>query len=101
MGGARIQRILDAHPAVVDAAARLVLQANTDVPDLRRWVVKRRHRLCDERLVLDQGKWYTALAIEPSGAVPDPKWSALDLEWGPLLRARRDPELRRYLGTEL
>ena len=27
--------------------------------------------------------------------------SDLDLEWGPLLRARRDPQLRRFLGAEL
>lgn len=101
MGGGRIQRILDAGPAIVEAAERLVLQANTDVPQLRRWVVERGHRLREERLVLDQGKWYTVLAVEPCSTEPDPGWTALDLEWGPLLRARRDPQLRRFLGTEL
>lgn len=101
MGGARIQRILDAHPAVVLAASRLVLQANTDVPALRAWVRDHGHSLCEEQLILDQGQWYTALAVEPSGTAPRPEWSDLDLEWGPLLRARRDPQLRRFLGTEL
>lgn len=101
MGGARIRAILDAHPAVVAACERLVLQANTDVPALRQWVVDRGHHLEDERLVVDQGKWYAVLVVTPDGTRPDPGWSDLDREWGPLLRARRDPELRRFLGAEL
>ena len=102
MGGARILRILDAHPAVVAATRRLVLQPNTDVPAVRAWARDRGHALIDERMLLEKGRWYTILAIEPgAGAADAASWTPWDLQWGPVLRARRDPELRRFLAAEL
>lgn len=101
MGGDRIVRILDAHPKVVAATKRLVLQPNTEADAVRGWAAARHHRLEDERMVCDQGRWYVALAIGPTGRQPDLGWDRWDLTWGPLLRQRHDPGLRRFLGDEL
>jgi tRNA (adenine22-N1)-methyltransferase len=101
MGGDRIVRILDAHPEVVAASSRLVLQPNTEAAAVRAWAVARQHRLEDERMVSDQGRWYVALAVGPTGRQPDLGWDRWDLTWGPLLRQRHDPGLRRFLGAEL
>ena len=55
--------------------------------------------LVEETLVQHDGHWYPTLAWAPG--TPETDWSELDLRFGPLLRARADPQLRRFLGAEL
>jgi tRNA (adenine22-N1)-methyltransferase len=99
MGGKRIADLVAAAPKVVGALDRLVVQPNTEVGRVREQLRAAGLRLVDERLVVDEGHWYTTLAWEPGGESRD--WDALDVRFGPCLRTRADPELRRFLGAEL
>lgn len=99
MGGRRIVGIVERSPAVVAQLDRLVVQPNTEVDRVRRGLRDAGLTLVEERLVLDEGRWYPVLAWERG--TPDRDWDDLDLAFGPLLRDRADPDLRRFLGAEL
>ena len=98
MGGRRIVDIVSAHPAVVSRLTRLVVQPNTEVARVRAGLRDAGLQLVDEQLVRDMGRWYAVLAWSQGKA--DGPWSAADLLWGPLLRARRDPALVEFLRGE-
>jgi tRNA (adenine22-N1)-methyltransferase len=75
------------------AAARLVLQPQTEWPRLRRFLAARGYALVDERLVEERGRFCLVLAAQPGDAAPAAVagWSADDLlVAGPLL-VRDDP----------
>jgi len=99
MGGKRIADLVAAAPEVVHKLDRLVVQPNTDVPLVRRALRGAGLRLVDEQLLHHEGRWYTTLAWTPG--VDDTEWTDADLRFGPLLRARAAPALRRRLSDEL
>ena len=98
MGGKRMVRMVEAAAEVVGRLDRLVVQPNTEVPHVREGLRAAGLRLVDERLCFEDGRWYTTLAWEPGASEP---WEPADVRFGPRLRERADPELRRFLGTEL
>lgn len=98
MGGKRIAGIVAAASEVVSQLERLVVQPNTEVPHVRTALRETGLRLVEERLVFEEGRWYTILAWEPG---EEPPWTELDVRFGPRLRERADPDLRRFLGEEL
>jgi tRNA (adenine22-N1)-methyltransferase len=116
MGGARIVRLLEACPAVVDRLRGLVLQPNTDWVLVRRWVAARGFLLAGEAMAEDRGKLYVVLDVRPrpseggpseggpreggpSEAVP--AWSEDELELGPRLLEERPPAFVAWLRHEL
>ncbi len=99
MGGKRIIELVRASPAVVARLDRLVVQPNTEVPRVRRALSELGLCLEDERLIHEDGRWYSILAWRPGNNPSD--WSAEDFQFGPSLRQRADPALRRFLGDEL
>ncbi len=99
MGGRRIVEIVGRSPDVVAGLDRLVVQPNTEVERVRAELRAAGLTLVDERLVLDDGRWYPVLAWAPGR--PDRDWDDRDLAFGPLLRDRADADLRRFLGAEL
>jgi tRNA (adenine22-N1)-methyltransferase len=106
MGGARIVRLLDACPAVVDALRGLVLQPNTDWVLVRRWVAARGLWLAGEAMAEDRGKFYVVLDVRPRPREGDPSedtagWSEDELELGPRLLVERPPAFVAWLRHEL
>ena len=99
MGGRRIAELVAAVPHVVATLERVITQPNTEVARVRASLRDAGLTLVDETLVHHDGHWYPTLAWAPG--TPDTDWSDLDLRFGPLLRARADPQLRRFLGAEL
>ena len=99
MGGRRIVELVAAAPAVIQSLDRLVVQPNTEVYRVRQGLRAAGLELIDESLVFDDGHWYTTLCWIPGQ--PQVDWTELDLHYGPLLRQRADPQLRRFLGGEL
>lgn len=98
MGGRRIVKIVGGRPAVVSRLTRLVVQPNTEVAWVRAGLRDAGLHLVEERLVRDTGRWYAVLAW--AQGEPVQPWTAADLLWGPLLRARRDPGLFEFLRGE-
>lgn len=96
MGAGRIASILAARPD--HGARRLVLQPNDDPAGLRRWLTRHRLALVDERLARERGRFYVVIAAEPGDPAP---LSPLELEVGPRLLARNDPQLAPFVRREL
>ena len=99
MGGRRIVDIVTAGVLVATQLERLVVQPNTDVPFVRTRLRQLGLRLVDERLLFEGGHWYTVMAWTPG--TTDTVWDDADVRFGPILRRRADPALRRFLGSEL
>jgi tRNA (adenine22-N1)-methyltransferase len=103
MGGARMVRLLDACPAVVDGLRALVLQPNTEWAAVRRWVVARGLGLAGEAMVEDRGKFYVVLDVQPTVKEGEPTehMTEDELELGPRLLVERPPAFVAWLRHEL
>lgn len=102
MGGARMVRLLEASPAVVDGLRALVLQPNTEWGVVRRWVVARGLVLAGETMVEDRGKFYVVLDVRGPGTSEVATLMSNDeLELGPWLLVERPPAFLAWLRHEL
>lgn len=102
MGGGLIERILGSDPtesgpacAVPDGVRELVLGPQSEIAHLRRYLALHGWKIADEKMVLEDGKYYQLIKAEkcpePYG-LPD-----IEAEFGPVLLRERDPVLRKFL----
>lgn len=77
--------------------ASLVLQANVEVAEIRRWLAENGFCLEREALAKEDGRFYVIMRARRGSAAPD----ARDLYLGPCLLAERPPLLREYLTWKL
>ncbi|MCB9707036.1 MAG: SAM-dependent methyltransferase [Myxococcales bacterium] len=104
MGAESVRAILSEGAEVLRRVERLVLQPNSDVEAVRRWLVSRGWELVDERLVDDRGRFYTAVAAEAPRAGAGrsrPRYGPADWRLGPILRRRRGEVFERFVAAEL
>lgn len=98
MGGPRIVQILADGTAHHRHLRQAVLQPNTDVPGVRRWLAAHDWVVVDERIVKERGQWHVQLAARPAGRwVPD----MIDVYVGPVLRRGEQPEVEDWLAERL
>lgn len=94
MGGETIISILSTAPWVRDQRVRLVLQPMTKIGELSIWLYENGYRIDDEKLVLDKGRLYPVMLVQPgTGEKP----SDAEIYVGSCLLNRRDPFLTEYL----
>ena len=100
LGARSMLRILSNGAFDLTALRRLVLQPQTESGLLRRWLVETGWTIVDERLVVDRGRFYLAIAAETghSTACPThPRLSFDDLmDAGPCLVRSGGPIVLRY-----
>lgn len=96
MGGARICQLLRDAPAVVAELDAVIVQPNTDWPQLRRFAAGAGLNLIDETMVAERGHHYVVMRWSATGRVPR-VWDELDFELGPELRRRRPPAFLGWL----
>lgn len=91
MGGKLIVSILDADIPLTQSFKRLVLQPNIDANLVRVWLANHSFSIINEKIVLDEGKFYEVIVAEPSAK--QPSYNELDLEFGPILRQTPEHEV--------
>lgn len=100
MGARTILRILDDPRREELGVGRWVIQPQSEIARVRGWLASRGLGIVAERLVLDRGHFYVALAAEVRGAGIGEGWPGLDeddlLEAGPCLLRSGDALVRRY-----
>lgn len=63
MGGEAIISILSAAPWTRENV-RLILQPQSNLPELRRWLTKNDYRIMQEQCLYEEGHWYSVLLVE-------------------------------------
>ena len=96
MGGALIQRILDAGLPVAKTAKALILEPQSEYKSLRQFLSTNHFSILDEELCTEEGKIYPIMKVSytPETTI---ELSEAELEYGPVI-IEKSPEL---LGTLL
>ncbi|MEM0924988.1 MAG: class I SAM-dependent methyltransferase [Planctomycetota bacterium] len=102
MGGELMARIFSHRQDVIPS--RVVLQPNTHLEVIRKWMFEHGYAIEDERVV-QETSWYTVMKFERTASPPDPAYHGLSKEVaftaGPHLLRRRSPEWLRWLESEV
>ena len=96
MGGPLTVRILAAGAEKLSGVKALVLQPQSEIGDVRRYLSMHGWRILRENMVLEDGKYYPMMEAE-RGQEP---LSRLQLQYGPRLLEERHPVLLQYLRHE-
>ena len=96
MGGPLTVRILAAGEEKLSGVKALVLQPQSEIGDVRRYLSMHGWRILRENMVLEDGKYYPMMEAE-RGQEP---LSRLQLQYGPRLLEERHPVLLQYLRHE-
>lgn len=65
MGGSLICRLLEEGKEKLESVSRLIIQANTCIHQVRRWLLHNGWELKAEKIVEERGKYYEILMAEP------------------------------------
>ena len=101
MGGPLMERILEEGSHLLPGFEQMILQPQSDIPHFRQWLYDHGFFISDEKMVKEDGKFYPV--IKASHA-PE-KWmnrpGKIQMYCGPVLLAKRDPVLKKYLEFRL
>ena len=118
MGGALMIRILEAKPEVIASQKELILQPQSELWRVRRYIKENGWWIDDEEMVQDAGKYYTAIHAVPSESVdekdrgekivftdlssslPSQIFEETIMYYGPVLISKKHPVLQDYLDWE-
>ncbi len=99
MGGMLTSHILMAHPPVIEQVHTLVLQAQSDLGEVRKTVHKLGFFLEKEEVCMDAGKFYLAMRAR-RGIEPLP-YNEREYEYGRILSENHNTLYREHLEREL
>lgn len=105
MGGPLMERILTEGRRALGGFRELILQPQSDVPHVRRFLLAKGFRVTEERIVLEEGKFYFIIKAVPetggNSRVQENPWTEQDFLFGKSLLESRHPVLKKYLQREL
>ncbi len=96
MGGYLMIDILDAGKKQLEHGISLVLQPQSDIPEVRRYLDRTGYIIEDEDMLIEDGKYYTIIRAVPryENAV---EYTLDDYNYGPVLLKKKHPTLKEYL----
>lgn len=97
MGGALTIRILEEGTAVLTQLKELILQPQSELARVRRWLAEHGMRIMEETMVLEDGKYYPMMRLERGRMELTRETEAL---YGPVLLRKKHPCLWEYLQWE-
>lgn len=97
MGGLLTIRIITSHMSVAKSAKELILSPHSDVNLVRRFLADNNFCICDEKIVLEDEKFYFVLKVTVGDMTISSEEEAL---YGKILLNRRDSTLLLYLQKE-
>jgi len=102
MGGELVIRILTEGEAVCRSAKELVLQPQSELEKVRKFLREQKYKLVDEDMVIEDGKYYPMMRVVP--VEEDNFWDSIPEDairacymYGPLLLRNGNPSLRKFL----
>lgn len=110
IGGGLMIRILSAYPTVTASLQECVLQPQSELAKVRRFLLENGFCFLEEEMVQEDGKYYPMMKVIPPGRIKEPKaerentalceWSETELRYGKLLLKKRHPVLQDFLLRE-
>ncbi len=97
MGGLLTIRIIEAHMSVARSARELILSPHSDVNLVRKFLADNNFCICDEIMVLEDGKFYFIIKVTVGDMTIASEEEAL---FGKILLTRKDSTLLLYLRQE-
>ena len=101
MGGELIIGILTAGETVCKKAKELILQPQSEIDEVRKYLRSNQYKIVDEDMVYEDGKYYPMMHVVPE---EDAFWSNKDPHtievcemYGPILLKNGNPVLRKFL----
>ena len=98
MGGPLTIRILKDGEAVTDKLEALILQPQSEIARVRRFLVEQGYRIQREDMVFEDGKYYPVMRVVHGDPEPYEAWEYL---YGKRLLEERHPVLGEFLLREL
>ncbi len=102
MGGELVIHILSEGKEVCRSAKELVLQPQSELEKVRKFLREQKYKLIDEDMVIEDGKYYPMMRVVP--VEEDAFWDAISEDairacymYGPLLLKNGNPSLRKFL----
>ncbi len=102
MGGELLIRIISEGMMVCRNVKELILQPQSDLEKVRQFLRKKKFKIVDEDMVIEDGKYYPMIKVIP--VEEDNLWDILPEEvirpcdmYGPILLKNGNPSLRKYL----
>ena len=99
MGGPLMEKILTEGEETRKGFRELILQPQSDIPHVRKFLFENGYHIVNEEMVLEEGKFYPLMKAVPGKA--DREWTEEELEFGKFLLEKCHPVLRQYLEREL
>ena len=116
MGGGLMIRILTEGERIAKSLKECILQPQSEIERVRKFLLEEGYDILDENMVKDDGKYYTILKVCPLKKTSDKEaesgeeikagkrtemWSEPELKYGRFLLQNRNPVLREYLQREI
>ncbi len=101
MGGALMIELMERALSVIQGLKRLVLQPQSEVASVRRWLWDKGFTPEAEAMIYEDGKYYPMMAAVYGGRDDDGMPGEAAFEFGGLLLKDKDPVLRSFLEHKL
>ena len=110
MGGRLMLRILEEGREKVRLMKEMILQPQSELQEVRKYLRSRGHTVAEERMVLEAGKYYPVMRVLPSGRTEGQTGRAdeeknevrlrIEDKYGPVLLRKKDPVLQDFLQKQ-
>ena len=97
MGGLLTIRILEAGKEVLETVSSMILQPQSEIGQVRKFLAEHGYRITAEDMVLDEGKYYPMMRVEHGS---QEEWIEQEYAFGKYLIASGNPVLLEFLGKE-
>lgn len=97
MGGPLMIQILEDGRENSQGVSAWVLQPQSEIPSVRRYLITHGFNIVDEIMLIDEGKYYMAMKALPGEAEP---WEDVEYLFGKYLLEQRHPVLKKFLEKE-
>ncbi|HJD13350.1 MAG TPA: class I SAM-dependent methyltransferase [Candidatus Ruminococcus avistercoris] len=98
MGGHLMMRILEEGEEVLQTLKEIILQPQSEIAGVRRWLFCHGYAITAEDMVYEDGKYYTMIKAVHGPAAEEP---SVFCRFGRLLLTARHPVLEQYLRERL
>ena len=99
MGGLLMIKILSDYPEATASVKELILQPQSEIGEVRRYLHKQDYEITKEHMLKEDGKFYVMMRAVKS-AVPQTYETECDYVYGKLLLEEKNPVLAEYLDRE-